>query len=194
MISLKSTPYICQNKITSLSGKVLVKKKLIVSDFFIIVGERIKTYPQIKISRTVEQYVQKAVLMKLGLTNINALRDRYEGQSFLDRNRSRLFSNLAIREHLGEIIKRDSYTLLDENENIIIHNKSRYRIVTAPFGELPLMKNIEHKISAILVFQRDIYSIQIAGVASIEILNNKANYRRKGNYLEFIGFDKIQPL
>ena len=164
------------------------------SDFFIKVGERIKTFPQIKISRTVEQYLQKATLMKLGLNNINALRDRYEGQSFLDRNRSRLFSNLAVREYLGEIIKGDSYRLLDENENIVIHKKNRYQIFTTPFGELPLIKDVKYKSNAILVFQRDIYSMQIAGVLEVKELNNKDNFRRKGNYLEFIGFDKVKPL
>ena len=164
------------------------------SDFFKIVGERIKDYPQIKVGRTAEQFLQKAVLMRMGLTDMNALRDRYEGQSFLDNHRSRLFSNLAIREYLGEIVRMRSYRLVEDNENYIDFKDSRYEIIVAQFGTLPQFKRSEYKKDIILVFQRDLFWIHIVGIIESEEAINPDNFITRGNYKEFVAFDKAKRI
>ena len=164
------------------------------SDFFKIVGERIKDYPQIKVGRTAEQFLQKAVLMRMGLTDMNALRDRFEGQSFLDKHRSRLFSNLAVREFLGEVVRMRSYKLVEENENYIIHNGHKYEIIVAQFGTLPQFKRTDYKNDIILVFQRDLFWIHIVGIINPEEATNPENFVVRNNYNEFVAFDKAKSI
>ena len=164
-------------------------------NFFSLIGERIRLYPQIKIGKTVEVFLNKPVLMRLGLTNMNALRDRYEGQSFLDKHRSRLFSNLAIREYQGEIVRSRSFKLIDEDENIVNIKGQSYSIQVCQFGEMPLFKNIDNfKRPVILVYQRDIYWIHILGIISIENASEPSNYSKRGNYFEYQAFNNLTKL
>ena len=165
------------------------------SKFFNLVGENIRSYPQVKIGKTIEQFVQKAVLMRLGMTDLNALRDRYEGQSFLEKHRSRLFGNLAVREYRGEIIRSRSFKLIDDDENLVTLSDVPHKIQVCQFGEMPIMKSPQDVSRPIvLVYQRDIFWIHILGIISTDDAKNLDNYVKRGNYYEFEAFDKLESL
>ena len=110
------------------------------SNFYKLVGVRLNQLPQIRISRVIEQVLQEAVIARLGLTGMGELRDRYEGQAFLDSHRTRLFSNIAIREHFGEIVRSRPLKLIEEEDNFIEREEVRYKVIVAQFGQLPLIK------------------------------------------------------
>ena len=165
------------------------------SNFFSLLGENLKSYPQIKISKTAELFVQNAVLTRLGMSNLNALRDRYEGQSFLDKHQSRLFANLALREHHGEVIRRTSFKLIDDEENCFSINGKSYDIIVCQFGELPVIKSPKaFNNPNILVYQRDIFWMYIIGIIDLDVLQDDRSYIKRSNLYQFQSFDKIKRL
>ena len=164
------------------------------SDFYKLLGERYNEFPQIRISKYLEDSLQKEVVKKLGLTGMGALRDRFDGQLFLDKNRARLFSNLALREYLGESINIRNEKLIDENKKYVVFKEKKYQILVFQFGQLPRINSVEISTDVILVCQRDKFANSIIGIVSEKSIKDKNNLKRNDNYFDFIGFDKIEEI
>lgn len=171
-----------------------MKAKTEPTDFFRIVGERIRKFPTVRIGRTTEQLLQKEIVKRMGVTDMNALRDRFEGQQFLENHRSRLFANLAVREFLGEPHRSRTLELIEENDNHIEINGRRHEVVSIPFGALPQFKRDDYPNPVILVFQRDIFSMYIFGIIEPEDIVDENNYVTNSSSREFIAFDKIKEV
>ena len=164
------------------------------ADFYRIIGERIKDFPCVRVGRTMEQLLQKEVVKQIGVADMNALRDRFEGQQFLDNHRSRLFANLAVREYLGENIRRRELNLIDENENFIFIRGVQVEILVTPFGSLPQFKRESYPFPVLIIFQRAQFTFYISGILErIEILN-ESNYMNKNSNPVFTSFDKLKTL
>tara|TARA_Y100000385_G_scaffold286921_1_gene349984 strand:- start:935 stop:1438 length:504 start_codon:yes stop_codon:yes gene_type:complete len=164
------------------------------SNFYKLLGERFQEFPQIRIKRYLEDLLQKEVVKKLNLSGMGALRDRFDGQLFLDKNRSRLFSNLALREYFEEPIDIRNEKLLDENKKFIVFNDKKYQILVFQFGQLPRINSDEIKGDVILICQRDKFINSIIGIVSEENIKDKNNLKRNDNYFDFIGFDKVEKI
>lgn len=172
----------------------IMKTKTEPIDFYRIIGERIKKFPTIRIGRTTEQFLQKEVVSRIGVADMNGLRDRFEGQRFLDNHRARLFASIAVREFIGETIRTQTLKLLEENNNFITINERRYEILTLPFGTLPQFKRENYNDPIVLVFQRDMFSMCIVGILEPDEIFNEKNYVTNNSNREFVAFDKIRDV
>lgn len=54
--------------------------------FFKYIGEYLRLYPQVRFSKTDEVLIRNSAMSYLGLTNLNHMRDRYEGQAFFEKH------------------------------------------------------------------------------------------------------------
>lgn len=93
---------------------VLRTKNLIMKLFFKYVGEYVRLYPQVKYSRTDEVLIRNCAMSHLGLTNLNQMRDRYEGQAFFEKTMKNIGGLMALQKHLNrELIDLDKTELVD---------------------------------------------------------------------------------
>ncbi|MBN4070303.1 hypothetical protein JYT76_01345 [Olleya sp. AH-315-F22] len=53
--------------------------------FLKYLGEFLRLYPQIKFTKNEEIIIRDSAMDHLGLTNLNQMRDRYEGQFFFEK-------------------------------------------------------------------------------------------------------------
>jgi hypothetical protein len=69
--------------------------------FLKYIGEFLRTYPQVRFAKSDQIPIQKAVLNHLGLTNLNQMRDRYEGQAFFEKTMKNIGGLMALQKHLN---------------------------------------------------------------------------------------------
>ena len=85
--------------------------------FFKYIGEYLRLYPQVKFSKTDEVLIRNSAMSHLGLTNLNQMRDRYEGQAFFEKTMKNIGGLMALQKHLNlAIIDFDKAELLTSNQ------------------------------------------------------------------------------
>ena len=60
-------------------------KKILMKLFFKYIGEHLRLYPQVRFTKNDEILIRNSAMNHLGLTNLNQMRDRYEGQAFFEK-------------------------------------------------------------------------------------------------------------
>ena len=68
--------------------------------FFKHIGEYMRLYPQVRVTRTNQVLIQNSVMKHLGLTNLNHMRDRYEGQAFFDKTMKNVGGLCSLQKYL----------------------------------------------------------------------------------------------
>ena len=153
--------------------------------------------PQIRMRNSVTNKIKNSVVKSLQLRDLGQLRDRFEGQSYLDQQISKLHSFNAALNYLGLPLPEINEQYV-KNFKPIIKNKGEILVVVHfNFDSLPRMKIMDYKKPRIFVLCNSELIYYIIGIASVKVLNDKLNYtnidskRKEG---DFIGFDKTMLL
>ena len=95
--------------------------------------------------------LQNNALTLLGLTSMNKLRDRYEGQSFLDKFLLRSYSELALQNAIGKIVVDEvkKNTVKAYKPEFII-NGLRVEIICSSTDEYPIVPKGEFELAAVI--------------------------------------------
>jgi hypothetical protein len=98
----------------------------------------ILTNDKIEIPSTLKTKIQTAVIEKLGLDNINQLRDRFEGRAYLNKSTFSLTSICVLEKSLSKEIKLPSdFPFYSQNRHIVRIDEKSLHLVTSYFGYLP---------------------------------------------------------
>jgi hypothetical protein len=127
----------------------------------------------------------------LNVKNMGELRDRFEGQKFLDNAISKVSSFLAC----CNLLKLDIPSIeviLKMDKPIIEIDKVKYTLIVFEFGELPQIESSDNP--SILVLKKDKLTYSICGIASEEIMKNSANYTVDKGRRFFTGFENLIEL
>lgn len=124
-----------------------------------------------KIERSQHARLQKIVLNQMGLTNLNHLRDRFEGQAYLDRFLMRAFAELALDRLFND--KGSYLELKEEDMNYKPVFKIGSRTVEVAFSRVdsyPLIPKGDYDILAVVFISLLNLQTQVVGFVSREDL------------------------
>lgn len=126
---------------------------------------------------------------------MGSLRDKFEGQAFLNKKLEIISSYFAVLDVIGVKRPEVDNSLLALNLDEVVINRKQYQISVTEFGSLPKFKKTVFDRPVIFVFKKSLSSYSVAGVATKEVLNLKDNYLVSGsqnNY--FMGFEKLKNI
>ena len=156
------------------------------ADFFSLVGTRYTEFPQIKLNRTTEVLIQELVLKKLRLRDLNALRDKYEGQAYLNNQTERICSKLAAMSFFNIPKKEISINWLRSGPLIIEYQNVSYSIVTTKFGNLPKLDYFSPDHDSLLLYVKDKLVFSCIGILRKEdIIRIKEANNREQLFVDF---------
>ena len=170
-----------------------------ITEFLKHTGEFLRQYPQIRLSMKEEFAVRDSVMHSLGLKNLNQLRDRYEGQTFLDKTLKNYGGLVACQKHLNITVTTiDDLNIKDFKPQIEGKN-ALYDIKVFDFGALPVLelKSIINPI--IFVIQKDKTTFSICGYGDKDlVLKNLVDSNNETvnsvSLKNFIGFSDLNPI
>jgi hypothetical protein len=143
--------------------------------------------------------VQQVVLESLKLSNVNELRDKFEGVAFIDRFSLKIYGIIAI-ENLLRLELIDWPKVDPKNfEPIIKINDQKISVIMSEYGEFPTIDKISDK-PAIIAIKKDKKDIWICGFADVDTLNNNQDESMlKGSMTKnidsktiFVGFEFLK--
>lgn len=162
-------------------------------------GEYLRSYIHIKLTRTEELLIREAVMQHLGLSNLNQLRDRFEGQAFYEKTIKNIGSLLALQKYLNiELIDLDKANL-STFQSYIKYNGKKILVHVFDFGTLPLIKINEIKNSTFFIIQKDNLTFVLCGLASKEVIKKNLAKASKvkssaDKYMDFTGFKFLEQI
>lgn len=144
--------------------------------------------------------IQECVMNSLGLTNINELRDRFDGVTFIDKFSLKISGVIALEKKLKiELIDWEKISPKNYLPKVTIAGK-KVDVIMSEYGEFPVIEKISKK-PAIIIIKKDNKDIWICGFADVETLNNNQDIKfLKGEMMKdydskttFIGYNKLKP-
>jgi hypothetical protein len=164
------------------------------SDFFRLLGEKYAKFPQVRLNKSLISQVQDLVVSKLNLTNLNEVRDKFEGQAYLDNQLVKVLSKLAMFEFLGMKKPEIHSGWLTSEPNLFTIDKKEISILTTPFGELPSFKSETGEHDVVILYVKDTSTFSLLGVLSIEDVKMELERIDSGSHLRFTEFFKLKKL
>lgn len=157
------------------------------------VGEFLMTYPQVRLTKTDEVLIRDSAMNHLGLTNLNQMRDRYEGQAFFEKTMKNVGGLNSLQKYLNiDVIDSNKLSLGDFQPYIMIDD-IKVNINVFDFGTLPQIniKNIKNPI--FFIIQKDRLTFLLCGLASKDVIKNNlikvsAVKSSTNKYMDFVGF------
>ena len=123
-------------------------------------------------SITYREYDQlkKKVMKTLGLSDMGELRDKYEGEAFLNNFVLKIISVLILQKILNrELINLEEVNPKDYMPVVNISGVD-INVITCEYGELPIIQK-DNRNPAILNVKRKQKDVWICGYASVDVLN-----------------------
>ena len=144
--------------------------------------------------------VQESAINKLGLKNINQLRDRFEGQAFMDKKTLIFVGLFTLEKYLNSTFIQSPLNL-EESQDLckIKYKEKTYRIVPFIFGRLPILTNECKEPLIFCAVQPNFKSASIYGVlkdynfSDNNLFSNKTNNPINIGF-KFIGFNSLENL
>jgi hypothetical protein len=142
--------------------------------------------------------VQKLAIKKLGLENINQIRDRYEGQAFMDKLML-MYTGIYILEKSLDITILE-YPFVPDNKNdfsSITYKDVKYKIVPFYFGQLPIIALGLEEPLIFCAIRSDFKNGSLYGVLNQYNFNDKQLFVLKSTSsisktYKFIGFKNLE--
>lgn len=165
-------------------------------EFLKYLGEYLRTYPQIRFNKNSEILIRDASMKHLGLTNLNQLRDRYEGQAFFDKTLTNIGGLMAIQKHLKlPLIDIESTNLGGFQPKLIIDDIV-IDVLVFEFGTLPLIDINKIKNSVFFVIQKDRFTFNLCGFTNVDVIkdnliNTSIEKSSQAENMSFIGFKNL---
>lgn len=165
-------------------------------DFFKYVGEFLRVYPQIRLNKTEEIWIRDETMKQLGLSNINQMRDRFEGQAFFDKTLKNVGGLISIQKHLNLPVEDITKIDFSNFQPKLTINNDIINVFVFEFGTLPLINIDELKNKTFFVIQKDNVTFNLCGYTDINIIQNNivnTNIEKssQANNKNFIGFKKL---
>lgn len=162
-------------------------------EFLKYVGEYLRTYPQIRFNRNYEISIRDESMKHLGLTNLNQLRDRYEGQAFFDKTLMNIGGLWAIQKHLKLPLIDIEKTALGGFQPKLLIDNQLIDVLVFEFGTLPLININDFKNPVFFVIQKDRITFNLCGFTDIKVIKDnliKTSIEKssQANNMSFIGF------
>lgn len=167
--------------------------------FFKYIGEHLRLYPQVRFTKNDEILIRNSAMNHLGLTNLNQMRDRFEGQAFFEKTMKNIGGLMALQKHLNiELIDLDKANLTDFQPYIKLNGK-KILVNVFDFGTLPLIKINEIKNPTFFIIQKDNLTFLLCGLASIEVIKNNLIETSivkssTDKYMDFTGFKFLEQI
>jgi len=167
--------------------------------FFKYIGEYLRLYPQIRFSKTDEVLIRSSAMKHLGLTNLNQMRDRYEGQTFFEKTMKNIGGLMSLQKHLNlDLIDLDKVNLGDFQPHIKLDGKI-VNINVFDFGNLPLIKIKDIKNPVFFVIQKDSLTFLLCGLATKDVIKNNlidtsVVQSSTDEYMDFVGFKFLEKI
>lgn len=163
------------------------------------VGEFLMTCPQVRLTKTDEVLIRDSAMNHLGLTNLNQMRDRYEGQAFFEKTMKNVGGLNSLQKYLNiDIIDSNKLSLGDFQPYIMIDG-IKVNINVFDFGTLPQIniKNIKNPI--FFIIQKDRLTFLLCGLASKDVIKNNlikvsAVKSSTNKYMDFVGFKFLKKI
>ena len=165
--------------------------------FFKYIGEYLRSYPQIRFSKTDEVLIRNSAMNHLGLTNLNQMRDRYEGQAFFEKTMKNIGGLMSLQKHLNlELIDLNKVNLGDFQPYIKLDGK-KVNINVFDFGNLPLIKIKDIKNPVFFIIQKDSLTFLLCGLATKDVIKNNlidtsVVQSSTDEYMDFVGFKFLE--
>ena len=164
------------------------------SEFFKHTGESIIKAPNVLLSRRQLVNIQEFCTSALGFKNINSVRDRFDGQRFMDNQIRKVGSLFAIADHFN-LEKPVLGDTLISNPNPLINIKGKeYQILSSDFGELPNASNLLPNYDVIVTCRRDDVYFVIIGFLDKVLIADKKLFKENAIGKSFIGFKSLKPI
>ena len=148
--------------------------------------------PQYKMTNIDIHKVKEACVDILGVRDLGELRDRYEGQKYLDNKISIIGSYLATMEFLRKqkpLLNKDSIKKISP----IVDWKDRlYEIVTCKYLEYPRLHIEQHHQPKIFIMQISENKYCFLGIGTTKIMNNDKYFKKMDSEYEY--FTEITKL
>lgn len=106
---------------------------------------------KIKIDHKNQSYLEKIALAHLKFDNINQLRDRFEGQNYLNRFLIKSYAEIALEKYLE--LSFISSELKESKKNYkpdILFKNKKIEIVATDFDDYPLIQKGDYDLAAII--------------------------------------------
>ena len=167
--------------------------------FFKYIGEYIRLYTQIRFTKNDEILIRNSAMNHLGLTNLNQMRDRYEGQAFFEKTMKNVGGLIALQKHLEyDLIDLEKVDLTDFQPYIEL-NGEKVLINVFDFGTLPLIKMNEINYPIFFIIQKDNLTFLLCGLASKEVVRDnlvETSIVKSGTekYMDFTGFKFLKKI
>ena len=135
----------------------------------------------------------------LGLTNLNQMRDRYEGQAFFEKTMKNIGGLMSLQKHLNlELIDLDKVNLGDFQPYIKLDGK-KVNINVFDFGNLPLINKKDIKNPVFFIIQKDSLTFLLCGLATKDVIKNNlidtsVVQSSTDEYMDFIGFKFLEKI
>lgn len=168
-------------------------------NFIINVLSKRDNFRYISLAHNEVKNVQKAVLDSLNLSNVNELRDRFEGVAFNEKFSLKVLGILALENFLKiELIDIPSIDPKTFEPSILIGDQ-KVNIIMSDYGELPIIDKINDT-PAIVTIRKGDREVWICGFADVATLNKYQNDSLiKGTMIKnifsktvFVGFDNLK--
>lgn len=166
------------------------------NDFYTLLRDKLSKIEQIKLNKYLEVHIQEQVIKLLKVKDIGKLRDKFEGQAYLDKKTDLVFSYYVASDYIGLKRPKITYEFVDQIKPLIQSDKKKYVIKTFNAGDFPEFDDKDYLAPRILLMKRDKYTYGIFGVLNISELNNRKNFEyftRTGSRMKkLINFDIIE--
>jgi len=116
--------------------------------------------------------LQKNALTLLGLNSMNKLRDRFEGQSFLDKFLLRSYSELALQNAFGKIVIDDlkKNTIKSYKPDFSL-NGLKVEIICSSNDEYPIVPKGEFELGAVILVNLHTRETYFVGTVEKKVLD-----------------------
>jgi len=158
-----------------------------------LLGESISTYPQFRLNRFQVEEMQQYCVKKLEVKDLGQLRDKYEGQAFLENIIRRVGAYIVALDFFNLPKPRLDYDFIDQFKPVIKIDDDKCVVVVFDSNSFPYFSTHELKKPRIFVYDLGELKFGVCGVADVNVLNDNLNFRPIGERTrEFIGFDKLK--
>lgn len=161
------------------------------SEFFKYTGESILRSPNVTIRRSDVVNIQDLCVSALGFKNINSVRDRYDGQRFMDGQIRKIGSQYALADYFAIPKPILGDKLLGDPNPVIMIKGVKYQIISSDFGVLPVINKLDKNIDAIVTCRRDDICFLLLGVLKKEDFEKKGIFKRNALGSSFIGYNSL---
>jgi len=157
-----------------------------------------KSVKRIKIDYTQYEWLKKAALTHLGITNLNHLRDMFEGQEYFNKFLTRSYGEFAVEKFLNKRIIDLEKKRTNKNYTASFSiNGKKIALFSFSLGEFPKIAKKDFDIGIFILVNLDSRTAEIIGFLNFDSIVQLVDYKclspleGKHNFGVFKTFDHL---